>query len=213
MPMRTYPLLLPRLLVLRYVSLSLSFIKVLLLCFVAALLATNCKKDDPEAGLPPATQESKNTSGCFINGQVFSASGFGSGLGRVAGIAGGFAEDSLYRLRLNGTAGGKEYSLILFIANFPRTGKALVGTHLLNKDTPYWPQEIFSRCQNHATVTPNDYSGELYGTTSVYTGQVQITRADVAQRIASGTFEFTAVSNLDPTKTVRVTSGRFDRQQ
>ena len=185
----------------------------LLLSLAAALLAASCKKDDPEADLPPATQEGKNTAGCLINGEVFTANGFGSGPGRVAGIAGGFGEDSLYNLRLNGKAGGKEYSISLFIVNFPRTGRPLVGTYQLNKDTPYWPREIFSRCQSHATVTPNDYSGGLYGTTSIYTGQVQITRADVAQHIASGTFEFTAVSSLDPTKTLRVTSGRFDRQQ
>ena len=185
----------------------------LFLSLAALLLAAGCKKDDPEASLPPATQEGKNTAGCLINGQPFVASGFGSGPGRVAGIAGGFAEDSLYRLRLNGKAGGKEYSLIVFVANFPRTGKPLAGTYQLNEDTPYWPQEIFSRCQSHATVMPNDYAGGLYGTTSIYTGQVQITRADKLHNIASGTFEFTAVNNLDPNKTLRVTSGRFDRQQ
>ena len=186
----------------------------LYLSLAAALLGlSQCKKYDPEADLPPATQEGKNTAGCLINGEVFSATGFGSGPGRVAGIAGGFAEDSLYQLRLNGKAGGKEYSISVFIANFPRTGKPLVGTYLLNKNTPYSPPELPWYCQNHATVTPNDYSGELYGTTSIYTGQVQITRADVLHHIASGTFEFTAVSNLDPNKTIRVTSGRFDRQQ
>ena len=185
----------------------------LFLSLAALLLAAGCKKNDPEAGLSPATQEGKNTAGCLINGEVFSATGFGSGPSRVAGIAGGFGEDSLYNLRLNGKAGGKEYSLSLFIVNFPRTGRSLVGTYQLNKDTPYWPQEIFSRCQSHATVTPNDYAGGLYGTTSIYTGQVQITRADKLHNIASGTFEFTAVNNLDPNKTLRVTSGRFDRQQ
>ena len=185
----------------------------LAIALAAALLAASCTKDDPEADLPPATQEGKNTAGCLINGEVFTANGFGSGPGRVAGIAGGFAEDSLYQLRLNGKAGGKEYSISVFIASFPRTGKPLAGSYSLNKNTPYSPPELPWRCQNHATVTPNDYSGELYGTTSAYTGQVQISRADVLHNIASGTFEFTAVNNLDPTKTLRVTSGRFDRQQ
>ena len=39
-------------------------------CLAAALLlAAGCKKDDPEAGLPPATQEGKNTGGFLLNGQ------------------------------------------------------------------------------------------------------------------------------------------------
>ena len=37
---------------------------------LAVLLLTTCsKKDDPEAGLPAATQTGVNTGGCLINGE------------------------------------------------------------------------------------------------------------------------------------------------
>ena len=64
---------------------------------------------------------------------------------------------------------------------------------------------------------PNDNPSEVYGTDYQHAGNINITYIDISnvsiKRIASGTFEFTAVSNLDPTKTIVVTDGRFDRQQ
>ena len=184
----------------------------------ALLLAASCKKDDPEAGLPPATQEGKNTAGCLINGQPFVASGFGSGPGRVAGLGGGFAYDSAYYLRLNGKLGGQDGSLHIFLNSVPDYKKqALLGEYILNNTTPYLPIALPSQCLNYAAFFPNDNPQEVYRTDAQHTGKVELTYVDISnvrvKRIASGTFEFTAVSSLDPNKAVRVTSGRFDRQQ
>ena len=52
--------------------------------FLAVLLLLgSCAKDSPEAGLPKATQEGKNTADCLINGERFVATGYGPGLSRV----------------------------------------------------------------------------------------------------------------------------------
>ena len=186
----------------------------LLALAAASLTATSCKKDDPESSLPPATQEGKNTAGCLINGEQFVATGYGSGLGKVEGVGGGFAFDSAYYLRLNGRFGNREGSLHLFLNAFPRfKNRALVGKYALNKNTPYMPAALSDRCQSYATFFPNDNQREVFGTTADFVGNVQITYVNENNRIAAGTFEFTAVSNLDPSKTIRVTSGRFDRQQ
>ena len=47
---------------------------------LAALLGlSQCTKDDPEAGLPSATQTGANTFGCLVNGQVWTPKGNNSG--------------------------------------------------------------------------------------------------------------------------------------
>lgn len=187
--------------------------KSLTFIILLALAAGGCKKDAPDADLPEATQTGANTAGCYINGQPFVATGFGSGLGKVPGIGGGFSEDSLYNLRLSGKFGNQEGTLRLFLTNIPRDGRVLIKTYQLNLDTPFCPPAVSSQCLNHAVFIPNDYSGEIYGTSARHTGKVDLKYVDLGRSIASGTFSFTAVSNLDPTKTLQVTGGRFDRQQ
>jgi len=59
---------------------------------------------------------------------------------------------------------------------------------------------------NYASV----HFGDEYVTTNVYTGWVNVTKADTAAGIVAGTFELTAVNRRDPSKTLRVTDGRFD---
>jgi hypothetical protein len=48
-----------------------------------------------------------------------------------------------------------------------------------------------------------------YETDSLHTGQVTITRYDAANKIAAGTFYFTA-QNVDNDSIVHITNGRFD---
>lgn len=113
--------------------------KPLLFVALLALAAGSCKKDAPEADLPEATRTGANTAGCYINGQPFVATGFGSGLGKVQGIGGGFSEDSLYNLRLSGKIGNEEGTLRLFLTNVPRDGSPLTKTYQLNFNTPFCP--------------------------------------------------------------------------
>ncbi|MBF9224347.1 hypothetical protein [Hymenobacter ruricola] len=179
----------------------------LTLALAATLLAPACKKDDPDDGLPPATQEGKNTGGCLVNGERFVATGYGSGLGRISALSGGFAFDSLYYLELSGVVKGNNVDVLLFF----RSRKP--GTYPLNRNTLYYPQGDPLTIFSHATYTESNNTGELYVTDAQHTGQVEFTYADVARRISAGTFEFTAASTFDRSKTVTVTSGRFDRQQ
>ncbi|MBD2723408.1 DUF6252 family protein [Hymenobacter armeniacus] len=180
------------------------------LALAAALAAGSCKKDNPDAGLPPATQEGKNTGGCLVNGERFVATGWGGDLfsNPTPPLFGGFSFDSVYTVDLNGQYKGENATLTLFLKN------DVPKTYLLNKDTPYYPQAVPSRVLDHATFTIDGVSkSELYGTNSTQTGKVVLTRADLRAGIGSGTFEFTAASTVDRSKTITVTNGRFDRKQ
>ena len=176
-----------------------------------ALAGSSCKKDDPQARLPAATHEGRNTAGCLINGEPFVATGWGSGPVTVPAISGGFAFDSAYYLRLNGKLKNQNVTVSLFVANAPRTSnQSLTKVYLFNKDTPYYPQASPRDCLNHAIVEYSDGSNELYGTDAQHTGKVELTHVELSHSMAAGTFEFTAGSRLDPTKTFTVTNGRFD---
>ena len=89
----------------------------------------------------------------------------------------------------------------------------VAGTYLLNQTTQYYPQGSPRVVLNHATFTVAGSGGETYVTNAQHTGQVVLTRMDKPAGISAGTFEFTAASTFDPSKTVTVTSGRFDYQQ
>ena len=187
-----------------------------LLLLAAALLSlAQCKKDDPQADLPAATQTGANTAGCLINGQAFMATGSSGGLfsGGTKPLYGGFAFDSIYYLEINGQVNGKNTTLTLFLRSHRAHRLPLTGTYLLNKKTSYYPQSVALYALNHATYAVDDNSNEVYGTDPQHAGQVILTRADTVQHISAGTFEFTAASQTDPTKTITITSGRFDRKQ
>ena len=177
------------------------------LALAALLLAAGCKKEDPEAGLPPATQVGANTGGCLVNGERFVATGYGSGLSRIGAIDGGFAFDSLYYVELAGVVNGNNVSMLLFL----RSRKQ--GNFLFNQNTQYYPQGLARYVLNHATYAVSNSPGEIYVTDAQHTGRMTLTYADIQRGISAGTFEFTAASTLDPTKKVTVTKGRFDRQQ
>ncbi|MBF9224345.1 hypothetical protein [Hymenobacter ruricola] len=181
----------------------------LTLALAATLLAPACKKDNPEAGLPPATQEGKNTGGCLVNGERFVAAESGGSLlsNPTPALSGGFAFDSVYYVSLNGKYQGQRATILLFLRG------EKIGTYMLNRTTQYYPQGDPIRMSSHATFTLSGSQGEVYVTNAQYTGQVVMTRADLRAGITAGTFEFTASSTFDPSKTITITKGRFDRQQ
>ena len=89
----------------------------------------------------------------------------------------------------------------------------VAGAYLLNRTTAYYPQGSPRVVLNHATFTVSGSKGDVYVTNAQHTGQVVLTRMDKPAGISAGTFEFTAASTFDPSKTVTVSKGRFDRQQ
>ena len=182
----------------------------LFLSLAAALLtASACKKDDPSDGLPPATQEGKNTGGCFINGEPFVATGWGGSLltNPVPSLGGGFFYDSLYYLRVYGLYKGYNSTVTLFFRS------QMIGKYQFNQDTPSLSQGgLGVATLNHATFSTAS-STDTYITNRQNTGQTTLTSASRATGISAGTFEFTAASTADPSKTVTITNGRFDRKQ
>jgi hypothetical protein len=179
-----------------------------LLTLLLVFLSTSCKKEEVEA-LPAATRTGQNTGGCLIDGKAFVATGWPSGgiLGprAIPPLNGGFAFDSVYYVELNGQYNGQNASIMLFLR------KRVAGTYLLNQTTQYYPQGDPLYILNHATYSISNNTGEVYVTDAQHTGQVQLTYTN--RPISAGTFEFTAVSTFDRTKTITITQGRFDRKQ
>jgi len=174
-----------------------------------ALAASSCKKEDPEASLPPATQEGKNTAGCLIDGKPFVAESYGGGIlsAPIPALDGGFSFNNSYRLSISGKLNGEAVEVMLFFQG------RQTGTYLLDKTTAYYPGGDPNVILNHATFR---YVGsgihEELGTDAQHTGQVVLTKADVPNGLSAGTFAFTAVSSQNSSKIVVITQGRFDRK-
>lgn len=183
--------------------------QLVLLGLVASLALSACKKKDPEASLPAATQVGANTAGCLINGQAFVAAGWGGSLltNPIPPLGGGFFYDSLYYLRINGLYNGHNSILSLFFRS------QSLGIYQLNKNTPTLLQGGLSPVVlNHASLSIDD-GNEIFITDEKHTGTTTLSVASRNTGISAGTFEFTAASQTDPSKTVTITNGRFDRKQ
>lgn len=169
--------------------------------------AAACGKVDPESALPAATQFGANTGGCLINGYPFVATGAKASLlsNAIPALAGGFYHDSLYYLVFRGQTDRGLAHLYLFL----RANK--VGRYTLNEPTYFGggPQRPFNGAMCSFSKPPY----ESYSTDVRHTGQITLTYANKALGISAGTFEFTAVSGLDSTKTIKITNGRFDNRE
>jgi len=158
----------------------------LCLGLAAALLVAACKKDAPEAGLPPATQSGANTFGCLVDGQLFvplPPQGINSSRREPL-------EASLYRTDVLVSArgnGGIDFAL----RNAFRPGVYSIG------------ETQSARYGRYA------FGSNEYYTNTAHTGTVTLTRIDTVARVAAGTFQFTAL-DYQSGKTVTVTDGRFD---
>jgi hypothetical protein len=174
--------------------------------FLLLLALPACQKNDPAASLPAQTQDGRNTAGCFIEGHAFVAHAADGGplSAPLPALAGGFAFDSSYHLVMRGQLQGEGVEVMLFLQG------RKPGTYLLNRTTPYYPLATPRSVLSHATFTLTR-NQEVYVTTARHTGEVVLTKASSAWSSSAGTFSFTAVSTRDSTKTVTITSGRFDR--
>jgi DNA-binding beta-propeller fold protein YncE len=164
------------------------------LCLTFSLFT--CKQTDL---LPQATQEGKNTFGCLINGKAYIPDG-GNGFLPPKPVNGGFTV----------SYGAKRLSI--FVRVYAKDNRRVqiyvddyvVGRYLLNSDTRTQP----------ASLEPKSYGlyispeGDEYVTSSKYTGQVTILKADTTTGVISGSFYFKAYT---PTgQTVSISDGRFD---
>jgi hypothetical protein len=182
-----------------------------------SLLVSACQKDDPQASLPRISQEGLNTGGFLADGAAYPATGWSGSFLGMGGPTGaleggyarsipGFSVNPTYELRINSEQANKYVIVTLFLRN-PATGE-----FVLNRNTGLPPVAVDSTIFDHATISFGAANGELYTTSARHTGRIILSSAS-RPTFSAGTFEFTAVSNLDPAKTVRVTAGRFDRKQ
>lgn len=171
------------------------------LSVVTLLLLSACKKDD---GLPPATQEGKNTFGCKVNGKAWVPNG-GSGFMGAKAIEGGFYD--VYKRN------SFEKRLGVYIRAHMKNGEYInlylqesqVGKYQLNKNTSILPNDFYP--ENYGAF----YSNSYFITNSVSTGEITITRADTINLQISGIFQFTGIRGSGSSQqTVSITDGRFD---
>lgn len=180
------------------------------LLLLITLLSFQCKKQnictDPVCQLPPATQTSANTFACLVDGKPWTANtSDGLGLEKISVGSRIVNEDTFFiirayrRHRREGIA--SDIALFIQAVNKP-------GTFFLKETDAIGPR------LSTPTGSLGLYrlKGDLnlpYETDSLHTGQVTITKYDVANKIAAVTFNFTA-QNVDNDSIVHITDGRFD---
>ena len=179
---------------------------ILLFCVVFAApfwLASCIKTTDaplpqPVLQLPPYTTEGKNTIGCLIDGEVFAVTNNASGI--LCEYYFNSFEPQLY-----GTFGvyGKKIS----------RPQRYVG---INIDTAVFDTGVYNiatftnALDERATVMLEKESFQRFYCHRGMYGWLHIKKLDTTTKIASGTFEFDAVNENDPSDTVKIRQGRFD---
>jgi len=167
------------------------------LFFISLLLS--CKKKEIKE-LPPATQTGANTFGLKINGENWVPQGFA-----------GIPDSDLLKARLLGTM------LVITAQNFASSPTETefemkiynvtgTGTYLMNTNTSYPNGPTSYGYHVKRRLTPLDE----WITSAAQTGSITITKLDTTAGIVSGTFQFNAENDIDATKTITVTEGRFD---
>jgi len=160
------------------------------------LLAASCnKKDDdqPIDKLPPATMTGANTFGCLVNGEPWlphSEAIWDPALNMIHAQW----PTGEWQLKVGATkeySGGDKDVYQIFILN--------VWNPVLGENSLSYSNRIYQDLKG---------CGEYHlDTTTAHS--MFITRLDLANYIASGTFSFTAI-NANCPDTIRVTEGRFD---
>ena len=173
--------------------------------FIYSLLAlilfftTSCKKDLTE--LPPATQTGANTFGAKVDGKLWGPAGFGV-VPTAPILQARYYGDGIIINAGNYSSSPTESEFEIYIKHL--TGP---GTYPLNFDTQKYPNEGGSYAYYVLRkLTPvNEWI-----TSSQYSGSVNITLNDTANRIISGTFQFDAMNLYSAQQLLHVTDGRFD---
>lgn len=180
----------------------------LCLCLAAALLAA-CKKEEADPnGLPPATQEGKNTGGFLLNGQPWLPA-------KNPSLPGTSPVGANWISRIN--RGGKALQIILerhpssndyTALNFIFSDVRHAGTFNLNQDID--PVVISGSRPPYALYSMyQPIPKRLFYTGSAARGQIIITRFDTVARVVAGTFEAKLKEDRGP-DSLSITQGRFD---
>jgi hypothetical protein len=168
---------------------------------VPGVLLAGCSKSHPR-GLPPITQEGKNTFGCKVNGVVwvpFYPCAFFSNTNALE-----------YNIIPDTTQPGNPIKFIL-AANTNQNGGSnfTIGQSWTLSDHIYGPGNIIDSVMvtyNLGYQNINPYPG------SPSPRYFQITKLDTVNKIISGVFAFTLYGGYSGYDSVVVTDGRFDLQ-
>lgn len=152
------------------------------------ILAFHSCKDDDGLDLPPPTTIGKMTFGCKIDGKNFLPGGIGGGVNsETDGTGWGYVSGS----------NSNTNSSVAIVINRP--GYSLKQNVQYDCDQ----EKIFCSCISSSG------GNACYFEELPISGGIVFTKIDSVNRIASGTFEFTAYS-ASCDKTTKVTDGRFD---
>jgi hypothetical protein len=166
--------------------------KTFFMLFVILSLFTSfsCKKDD----LPKATQTGANIIAAKVNGEVWKQAACWSCIGGGTGLSVNYDDRNFFGVSAQQKNENKNIVITLVVSNLKSTGTYTLSSK--GKSQGY--------LSSYANKTMN------YATSDKNTGTVTITKLDLANKIVSGTFEFTAEDENNAANTIRVTDGRFD---
>ena len=174
--------------------------KNLVLALFALAVFSGCKKDIDE--LPPATETGANTFGAKVDGELWVPQKFGIAPTAPILEARYGGNNSVFINARNFSSSPTETEFEIHIKNFTGT-----GTYQLNQATNKYPYEnaSYGYFIKRKFMPLNDWI-----TSNQFTGTVVITKYDIANKIISGTFAFTAGSTDNTAEPLKVTEGRFD---
>ena len=166
----------------------------ILFFMVAAIVS--CSKEAPiNTDLPPATEEGKNTFGCYIDGSPFVAK-VRFTIGGTTAVSGTFNEETNY-LILQGAQETEPDKL----------EKVVIRAYVLNGEGTYIMKALSDKADGY-----QDFSGSkcTYYHDLSNLGTVVITYLNPTKNIIAGTFEMELVNPDCYYKTLKITEGRFD---
>jgi hypothetical protein len=161
---------------------------------VAAIVS--CSKDAPvNKDLPPATEEGKNTFGCYIDGSPFVAK-VRFTIGGPMAVSGIFDEET-NDLKLQATRENSEDHL----------ESIKIRATLYEGEGSYFMRASHDEVEGYV-----DYSGNkcTYYHDLTNLGTIVITYLNPTKNIIAGTFEMELVNPDCYYKTLKITEGRFD---
>ncbi len=169
------------------------------LLIISIFSFAKCNKDKIDSnGLPPATQEGKNTLGFLLNGQPWTPKGF-NGTSNLSidydqGINNGILGIVAYRT----------------ISSFDKTQFILGIVDSLNFKTSPFTLAVKEKSIGALSYSNKNYCDVNHYDTTIYEdGRISITKLDRTNRIISGTFAGVLFKQVCG-DTIKITEGRFD---
>jgi len=154
---------------------------------LSILLAASCKKDD----LPKATQTGANMMAAKVDGKAWQTKACTSCIGGGTALSVNY-DDRIF-FGISGQNRDQNIVITLVIKSLKSTGVYELTTQTNNYVQFYNSKDIIK-----------------YYTSNTNKGTITITKLDLANKIISGTFDFTAEDENNPANTIKVTDGRFD---